>query len=482
MSNHDLSRDPEHTDTVDALEDYGATISYPPIPDIASAVRAHLSRDARERSVSVPPWSGRAEAKTATITLPSASLGGQSPTPALDRTAHQWPCQIAKLVAVTAALAVVGLALFLTFDVLAPDSDQSGSLPGGAPEGSSNLLYVIAANGVITALDMTDDSVAFAISTSSSAEFTNPDPDAAISPDGEVLYAIADDSLFAIEIASRTELWRTPLPRGERLRYIGGGGPSTLAVSPDGRTLYLYSSHAPELFYVRILDARTGAFIAESATIRQRCAADMHVSPDGSTLYAVCIRFGTIAAIDLDTLEVLPIELIESGPIAGAVASPDGRLIVVASDIDSYRAVVLDMNERHVEQQVQLGGPPLPAVLHQLVALSRDGRTLYVTLGEDDHDGDTGTQNTRRVVVFDTSTWQQTNELFVEPEIGGRGLIVDAQGQLYGVSNSARPNAPEGYTSDLWMLDTATGELHIVLERSDWEIAPDLLLINAPQQ
>lgn len=470
MPNDDLFRESDQIETIHALEDYGSAINYPPIPDIASTVRVRLARSIKEPGVSSLLLHDTEAEKAATVT-PPVSLGGRAPTTALTHPTRQWFRQTARLLAATATFAVVALLLFLAFDILSPRSNQPEPSSADAPTSSSNLLYVMAADGTITAIDTSDESVVFSIPTNSGAELGDVDPDAAISPDGRILYVIAVDSLFAIDVSSRAELWRIPLPRTERLRYIGGLGPSTLAVSPDGRNLYLYSSTAPELYYVRIFDAQTGAFVAETSAINQRCAADMHISPDGNTLYAVCVRFGTVAMVDLNTLEVLPGELTGSGSIAGAVESPDGNLYIIVSGDSTYRVVIIRMDERYVEQEVQLGGPPLPAVLQQLIALSPDGRTLYVTLGENDRDSDASSQTTQQVVGFDTNTWVQTSELFIDLDLDdrGSGLFVDAAGQLYGISNSFHSVEPMQHTSFVWMADPITEDAQLIMEQSSWD-------------
>ena len=112
--------------------------------------------------------------------------------------------------------------------------------PTPTTETGTDRLYVVTSNGVTVTDPATNDEIY-----SINAGFS---PDAALSPDGSRLYVAGTggiDDLVALDAASGDELWRTPVE--DRIRWMVGLGPSTLAVSPDGNQIYVYSSNVSEV-------------------------------------------------------------------------------------------------------------------------------------------------------------------------------------------------------------------------------------------
>jgi DNA-binding beta-propeller fold protein YncE len=94
-----------------------------------------------------------------------------------------------------------------------------------------------------------------------------------IAPDGKQLYLTSgqnDNKLYAIKVGS----WRT---RAVALPDEGGGGMADLAISPDGRCLYVLSSAELKVFDAQQLSQsgsldfasrRVRAFISNSMSLR----------------------------------------------------------------------------------------------------------------------------------------------------------------------------------------------------------------------
>ena len=275
-------------------------------------------------------------------------------------------------------------------------------------------LYVVGQNGRVLAIDLESGLKLF--------EFSGGiDMDAALSPDGSRLYLASIDSLIAIDALSGTELWRVPIE--QRNSWIAGIGPSTLAVSPDGSQLFVYSASG------QILSAEDGSLVGETRGQSSNCPAEMRPSPDGRTLYLVCIRFGNLRIVDLETGEW--IDSI-AGQYSGSTVSPDGtRLYAVTT---SKRLITIDMNAREVMSDIELDLPAPPALLMQMVAISPDGSRLYVGLGRDNDDGDAGSQDVREIAVIDPTDGTTLDIIETGFLIDWQGLEVDRNGNLYVLS------------------------------------------------
>ena len=275
-------------------------------------------------------------------------------------------------------------------------------------------LYVVGQNGRVQTIDLESGLKLF--------EFSGGiDMDAALSPDGSRLYLASIDSLVAIDALSGTELWRVPIE--DRIGWIAGIGPSTLAVSPDGSQVFVYSNSG------QIFSAEDGSLVGETRGQSGNCPAEMRLSPDGRTLYLVCIRFGNLRIVDLETGEWIDSIV---GQFSGSTVSPDGtRLYAVTT---SKRLITIDMNSREVLSDIEIDLPAPPALLMQMVTISPDGSRLYVGLGRDNDDGDAGSQDVREIAVVDPTNGATLDIIETDFLIDWQGLEVDRNGNLYMLS------------------------------------------------
>jgi len=156
--------------------------------------------------------------------------------------------------------------------------------------------------------------------------------------------------------------------------------PTGLAVSADGKRLYVTCAAAASLVYMVSLE--TGEVGTVARTGHTSMAPTL--SPDCQTLY-VCNRFDNdISIIPLQRPEQAQRLHVGREPIAAAL-SPDGRWLVVAlhlhegrADVDWVAAevVVVDTSSRSVAKRIQL---PNGSGLLRGVAISPDGKYAAIT-------------------------------------------------------------------------------------------------------
>lgn len=158
------------------------------------------------------------------------------------------------------------------------------------------------------------------------------------------------------------------------------GGPSGLALSPDGTLLAVTCAEAQST--VALVDTSRGTIVAELPAGHSATAPIF--SRDGHTLY-VCNRFNDdVAVFDLKTRRQVARIAVEREPTAATLSS-DGRRLYVANHLHNTAAdnetvaagvSVIDTAQRRVEQTLRL---PEGSGLLLGIATSPDGRHVAVT-------------------------------------------------------------------------------------------------------
>jgi len=196
----------------------------------------------------------------------------------------------------------------------------------------------------------------------------------ALSPDGRLLYVACTD---AGQVA-----W-VRLPEGDLVRRVAvPGRPTGLAVTPDGSRLAVTCA-APRST-VMVLDAVSGRRLA--AIPAGHTAMGPVLGPDGHTLY-VCNRFDhDVSVIDLRRAQEVARVAAVREPVDAAV-TPDGRAVLVANHLPLMRANVTLLEEvtpvvtlidTRTHRTTEL---KLPSGSHSLraVSVTPDGRYAMVT-------------------------------------------------------------------------------------------------------
>ena len=284
--------------------------------------------------------------------------------------------------------------LFLFAGTVEMDPDAT-PLPTPTPEPTAHeRLFAVsqmfdpgissAESGRVTAYDAETGSIAYAID-------TGVYPDAVLSPDGTRLYILSggvissggthDTMLEAVDATSGDKNWSVAIEN--RVLWPDGAGPTTLAVSPDGSRLFVYSDEGPGDNTIQVFDTADGRLgrVIQGVT---RCTAQLFPSADGRSLYVVCLaeRFAP-QVIDLEAWMSAGVMQGFGGTISGAAASTDGRYLYIPQDFDTEMSLsVIDMNVRAVSDMrsiIHLATDPLHAL--NITAISPDGSRLFIGVG-----------------------------------------------------------------------------------------------------
>jgi DNA-binding beta-propeller fold protein YncE len=312
--------------------------------------------------------------------------------------------------------------------------------------------------------------------------------DAVPSANGSRLYIAAQDDqgkdyLFAVDARNHNELWRTPIQ--DRVEYIGGNDLSTLALSPDGLQLYVYSypngpsaPQYPDASYVpnwlQIIDTNTGKILPDTVPLPTGCnAADMAITSTGQKMYVLCFSRNDLSVIALRARRIeeqlsIPSEPALSGNtsgitggIKGFVLAPDGRNLYILTD--TVQIAVFDIQLGKISRWIDVGRKDAPTVPVGSIGISRDGSRLVIGLGAQ---GDTNASS--EFHILDTQTWQILSRFRFEHPIKGSSILLSRDGKVvYGVS------ASEGlrlHGNTILSLDTITGQAAPPIMRGGEEI------------
>jgi len=238
-------------------------------------------------------------------------------------------------------------------------------------------------------------------------------PESVVSgPQGKVLYIaeFTGESVAVFNLDTRKVEKRIALK----------GRPSGLAVSPDGRRLYVTLS-APE-GRVEVIDLARGKSLATVAVGHSPTAPVL--SPNGQRLY-VCNRFNNdVSVIDLGGMQETQRIPVVREPVAAAV-TPDGKSLLVANHLPSavqerdYASSVVSIID--TENRAVVGSVFLPNGSNGLrgICVSPDGKYAYVTHVLARYQMPTtqlerGWMNTNALSVIDVAARERVNTVLLD--------------------------------------------------------------------
>jgi YVTN family beta-propeller protein len=224
--------------------------------------------------------------------------------------------------------------------------------------------------------------------------------DLAVSRDGRRVYVTNSQaqSISVIDVQSLTE-------RPTRIRVsTSGSGPYGVAVSFDGSQLYVTDIDGGQIL---VIDAERGITTARISVVSS--PRSLVLSPDGTRLYVAGFD-GNISVVDTDALSVVATVLTGDSGVFRLVLSPDGSRLY-ATDRVNAQLMVIDVTQNRVINRVDV----LPqGVETRDLFVSPDGSRIYVT-----------NQDSNDLVVFDAESLQILRTLRLND--GPRGLAVRPQ-------------------------------------------------------
>jgi len=236
-----------------------------------------------------------------------------------------------------------------------------------------------------------------------------------------------------------------------------GYGPYGVAVSPDGKTVYV----AAEYGGISVIDAGTNAV---SATM-EISATTIGMSPDGSVLYAADYNEGTLTAIDTASRTPLRTAVVCAMP-HGIAVSPDGERIYVSS-LDDGTVSIVDPSTLGIIETVAVAQPG-DAVWD--VEASPDGSRVYAL-----------SASSCKISVIDGLTGSVIGSMSLLPErrMSSCYLAVSPDGSRLAVSYSLW----SGSSQKVLMIDGSSLDILAgipVQEPSDPAFSPDGLSVYVP--
>lgn len=205
----------------------------------------------------------------------------------------------------------------------------------------------------------------------------------AISADGRKLYIASEDTGQAVVMDAQT---------GQQLAVMPvGGEPEGVTLSPDGRWVYMSSE---EDHQIAVIDTATDKVVA-TLDVGQR-PRFTEFSDDGALAFVSAENDGTITVADARTHKVLHKWQLEGGALVrpvGMTVSHDGKLLYTVTG-RGKTLLAIDVQTGRQVASVEVGPRPWG------VAISPDGSTLFTANG-----------NSNDVSIVDAATMQVTAKI-----------------------------------------------------------------------
>lgn len=216
---------------------------------------------------------------------------------------------------------------------------------------------------------------------------------------------------------------RVSFPQPFRTNTIPvGSGPEGVAISPDGRKVYVANKTAGT---VSMVNTATNQVIGTTPNLNMPVHS-LAVSPDNRRLYIVAGNVGSGIVFvkdsanlaDVDTILISPRDETQPNP-QGIAISPDGQLLYLSDNRDGGAVTILDITTKSTVNSVAMGTGYIPFG----VAPSPDGQHAYFVFAGP----------TNQVAVYDVPTTSVTSTF----NAGSRpvGIAVTPDGGKVYVSN-----------------------------------------------
>jgi PQQ-dependent catabolism-associated beta-propeller protein len=300
------------------------------------------------------------------------------------------------------------------------------------------LLYVTnERTGSVQAIDTVTDHVV------RTAHIGNRPRGLAVSPDGKRIYVAVswwrdgrrarsgNESIVALDAKTL----------GVVARYPAGTDPECVAVSPDGQRLYLSNEDAGTATIVDVRTARARATLVVGTEPEGVTA-----SPDGKWVYVTAETSNVLTVIDAKQEKTAANILVDPRPRA-VIFTRDATRAWATAEIGGT-VMLIDVKQRRIVQRIKLPAGNKPVGL----VLSPDEKTLYVATGRGNG-----------VAVIDTASAR----LLAAIPTGQRvwGIAISPDGRKVYAANSL--------SNSISVIDTKTRKVvkTIVTEDGPWGVA-----------
>lgn len=238
-----------------------------------------------------------------------------------------------------------------------------------------------------------------------------------LAPDGRYLYVAlsgsptagpgVDESTLPAPDRSADGIGVVDLQAGKVVRTLRGvSDPEQLALSPDGKALYVASEDSGKL---AVFDVASGRVLDQFGVGGE--PEGVGVSPDGRTICVTSEEAGTVTLVDAANHSARRSVAVGRRP-RNCRFTVDGRFALVPSEVDATLSLV-DVASAKVARRATLAGE---GVRPMGVVFSPDGRRAYVSTG---HGGS--------VVAVDADQLRRTGETKVGSRPWGIALSCDGR-------------------------------------------------------
>src|SRR5262249_19050445 len=251
-----------------------------------------------------------------------------------------------------------------------------GLFPSGMALSSDGRLIVASNNGFLFQSLTTVDTDTLKTKDTRVGNSTGSDVvfiGVALSPDGRTVYASGHDDFGNDGVHTATIAPGPQLTFGARITLTKGSFPAGMAMSTDGKRLYVAENLAGML---AVIDMTTRAVLTEIPVGRLPWGVAVH--PSLPQVYVANRADRTLSIVDTETMEVIATVPTGNGPNAVAVC-PNGAKIFVAN-ASSDDLTVFDVNHPESARQISLSPFPgaRPGSSPNALACSPDNTRLYV--------------------------------------------------------------------------------------------------------
>jgi len=278
------------------------------------------------------------------------------------------------------------------------------------------------------------------------------------SPDGKLLYVAksgspragpgVDESKLPPPDRAADGVGVIELASGNLVRTLPGGqDPESVAISGDGKALFIANEETAELSK---LDIAGGAISARVKVGEQPEGVSVH--PDGKLVYVTCEEDNEVVAVDALQNSVLARVAVGKRPRAIAW-SRDGLLAFVTNELDASVSVV-DTRRHQLLQQIVLPPPSAAnAQEHRPMGIVRssDGARLFVSTGRGGAIAEISAEDRKLTRVIES--------------VGARpwGIALSADGK--------RLYSANGPSNDLTIIELASGaQKRVTIGGSPWGV------------